>query len=107
MKQEIWTQMCPLSPYLLPWPDCCTVAVYGQTKTRKSRVFIPVNAVHRFLGRGRIAFQIIFRFLRFISSNSILSMNYLVINVSAFLNCCIAIVSIFVIFYFVIQKIIM
>jgi len=54
-----------------------------------------------------MAFQILFRFLRCISSNSVPSMNYPIINVSAFLNCYIETVSIFVIFYFVIQKTIM
>jgi hypothetical protein len=29
MKQEIWTQMCPMSAYLLPWPNRSSVAVYA------------------------------------------------------------------------------
>lgn len=107
MKQEIWTQMCPLSPYLLPWPGCCTVAVYGQTKTMKSRVFIPVTRFIGFQDAGVWNFKFFSAFLRFISSSSILSMNYPIINVTAFLNCYIETVSIFVIFYSVIQKIIM
>lgn len=45
MKQEIWTQMCPLSTYLLAWPHCCTVAVCAQNKARNPTGFIPVTRV--------------------------------------------------------------
>lgn len=62
MKQEIWTQMCPMSTYLLPWSDCCAVAVYGQTKARKPRGFMPVTRFIRFLAPGRMTFQVLIRF---------------------------------------------
>ena len=104
MKQEIWTQMCPLSPYLLPWPDCCSVAVYGQNKARVSRVFIPVTWFIGFLARGLWYFKFFSAFYG-LSSKSILAMNYQIINVSAFFSSHIETVSIYVILYFAIKKI--
>ena len=54
-----------------------------------------------------MTFQIRFSFLRFMSSKSILAVNYPIINVSASVSSHIETVSIFVILYFAIQKIIM